>query len=100
MSEQQFVVAQRGDLRREMVGATAQETPTAPKVLVDTLYDLRNEHRVADYVFLPTSAVKDLPRPTMPRSIPITTRTMRASRRRNIAASPRCSFRSPTSPPG
>jgi peptidyl-prolyl cis-trans isomerase D len=63
MTEQQFVSDQRGALAREEVGTTATETPTAPKQLVDTLYDIRNEHRVADYIFLPTSGTKNLPTP-------------------------------------
>ena len=63
MSEQQFVNEQRGALAREEVGTAATETPVAPKQLVDTLYDIRNEHRVADYVFLPASGAKDLPVP-------------------------------------
>jgi peptidyl-prolyl cis-trans isomerase D len=63
LSEQQFVTMTRDEVRRQTVGSVAQETPNASKALVDTLYDIRNEHRVADYVFLATSAVKDLPVP-------------------------------------
>ena len=53
----------RDDIRRQTVGSAAVDTPNASKALVDTLYDIRNEHRIADYVFLATSAVKDLPAP-------------------------------------
>ncbi len=63
MSEQQFVNEQRGALAREEVGTAATDTPVAPKQLIDTLYDIRNEKRVADYVFLPASGAKDLPVP-------------------------------------
>ena len=62
-TEQQFVRDRREILARQTVGSAAYETPNAPKALVDTLYDIRNEHRIADYVFLATSAVKDLPAP-------------------------------------
>jgi peptidyl-prolyl cis-trans isomerase D len=63
MTEQQFVNEQRGALAREEVGTAATDTPVASKQLVDTLYDIRNEKRVADYVFLPASGAKDLPVP-------------------------------------
>lgn len=63
LSEGQFVAQTREDLRRQTVGSVADETPAAPKALLDTLYGIRNEHRIADYVFLPASAVKDLPAP-------------------------------------
>ena len=63
LTEAQFVALTRDDLRRQTVGSVADETPAAPKALLDTLYSIRNEHRIADYVLLPTSAVKDLPTP-------------------------------------
>jgi peptidyl-prolyl cis-trans isomerase D len=61
ISEQQYVGMTRDDLRRKTIESAATATPNTPNVLVDLLYAIRNEHRVADYVFLPTSAVKDLP---------------------------------------
>jgi peptidyl-prolyl cis-trans isomerase D len=63
LTEPQFVALTRGDLRRRIVDSAAAATPSAPKVLVDLLYGIRNEHRIADYVFLATGAVKDLPAP-------------------------------------
>ena len=62
-SERQLVADRRGEMAREEVGTTATETPTAPNQLIDTLYGIRNEHRVADYVFLPASGAKGLPVP-------------------------------------
>jgi peptidyl-prolyl cis-trans isomerase D len=63
LTEQQFVALTRDDLRRRTIDSAAAATASAPKALVDLLYGIRNEHRIADYVFLPTSAVKDLPAP-------------------------------------
>jgi|HubBroStandDraft_1064217.scaffolds.fasta_scaffold00762_17 peptidyl-prolyl cis-trans isomerase D len=63
LTEAQYVAMTRDDLRRQTVDSVATATPNAPKVLVDLLYGIRDEHRVADYVFLATSAVKDLPAP-------------------------------------
>jgi peptidyl-prolyl cis-trans isomerase D len=63
MTEAELITEVRADLRRETVGSAANATPNAAKVLVDTLYDIRNEHRLADTVFFATSVVKDLPAP-------------------------------------
>ncbi|MGB8840223.1 MAG: peptidyl-prolyl cis-trans isomerase [Aliidongia sp.] len=63
IGEQQYIGMMRDDLRRRMIESSATATTNAPNALVDLLYGIRNEHRIADYVFLPTSAVKDLPAP-------------------------------------
>jgi peptidyl-prolyl cis-trans isomerase D len=60
-SEEQFIAGMRDDLRRGSLASVAGQTPIAPHELVETLYDIRNEHRVADFVFLPTAAVTGLP---------------------------------------
>lgn len=60
-SEEQFIAGMRDDLRRGSLASVAGQTPIAPHALIKTLYDIRNEHRIADFVFLPTATVTGLP---------------------------------------
>src|SRR5580704_442805 len=60
-SEEQFIAGMRDDLRRGSLASVAGQTPIAPHELIKTLYDIRNEHRIADFVFLPTATVTGLP---------------------------------------
>jgi peptidyl-prolyl cis-trans isomerase D len=62
-TEQSFVALLRGEQPRIDLATVAGGSATAPQTLADLLYRLRGEQRVADWVFLPASAVKDVPAP-------------------------------------
>ncbi len=64
MSEQQYEGLAREDLLRTQLTAALVDGVSAPKPLVDTLYRLRAERRVADMVTLPLSAAGAIPAPT------------------------------------
>ncbi len=63
LSEAGYEALLRSDLRRSTMASVVTSTGGAPKPLVDELYRIRYEKRVADWVYLPESAVKDLPVP-------------------------------------
>jgi peptidyl-prolyl cis-trans isomerase D len=63
MNEGQFFASLREELPTSALSGIAT-TETAPATLVDILFKIRNEKRVADWVFLPASGVKDIPTPT------------------------------------
>lgn len=62
-TEKRFVDLLRGEQPRIDLASVAGGTAGTPQTLADLLYRLRNEKRVADWVFLPTNAVKDVPAP-------------------------------------
>ncbi|HEV2678521.1 MAG TPA: SurA N-terminal domain-containing protein [Aliidongia sp.] len=62
-TEKRYVDLLRGEQPRVDLATVAGGTVTAPKALADLLYRLRGEKRVADWVFLPTNAIKDVPAP-------------------------------------
>ncbi len=64
MSEQQFEELTRQDLLKEQLTAALVDGVTAPKPLVDALYRLRAERRVADMVTVPPTAAGAIPQPT------------------------------------
>ena len=62
-TEKTYVGLLRSEQPRIDLAGVAGGTVAAPQALADLLYRLRNEKRVADWVFLPASAVKDVPAP-------------------------------------
>ena len=62
-TEQRYVSLLRSEQPRIDLASVASGTAGTPQTLADLLYRLRNEKRVADWVFLPASAVKDIPAP-------------------------------------
>ena len=62
-TEKTYVGLLRSEQPRIDLASVAGGTVAAPQTLADLLYRLRNEKRVADWVFLPASAVKDVPAP-------------------------------------
>jgi peptidyl-prolyl cis-trans isomerase D len=63
LSEAELVAEMRSHLLQETVGSPADSAANTAKELIDTLYAIRNEHRIADTVSFAASAVKDLPAP-------------------------------------
>ncbi|HVJ51211.1 MAG TPA: peptidyl-prolyl cis-trans isomerase [Aliidongia sp.] len=63
MTESGYLSLVRTDLTRNVVASAANGTATAPKILAETLYKIRDERRIADWVLLPETAVKDIPPP-------------------------------------
>jgi len=64
LSEQQYEGLAREDLLRLQLTSALVDGVTAPKPLVDTLYRLRAERRVADMVTVPPAAAGAIPAPT------------------------------------
>jgi peptidyl-prolyl cis-trans isomerase D len=62
-TEQGFVALLRGEQPRIDLATVAGGSASTPKALAELLYKLRGEQRVADWVFLPANAVKDVPAP-------------------------------------
>lgn len=62
-TEASYVALLRTEQPRIDLASVAGGTVAAPQALADLLYRLRNEKRVADWVFLPSAAVKDIPAP-------------------------------------
>ena len=62
-TEKTYVGLLRNEQPRIDLASIAGGTIAAPQAMADLLYRLRNEKRVADWVFLPSSAVKDVPAP-------------------------------------
>jgi len=62
-TEKTYVGLLRSEQPRIDLASVAGGTVAAPQALADLLYRLRNEKRVADWVFLPASGVKDIPAP-------------------------------------
>lgn len=62
-TEKTYVGLLRSEQPRIDLASVAGGTVAAPQALSDLLYRLRNEKRVADWVLLPASAVKDVPAP-------------------------------------
>jgi peptidyl-prolyl cis-trans isomerase D len=61
MSEASYLALVRTDMRRNIIASAAGATSDTPKILTDTLYKIRDEKRVANWVFLPESGVTDIP---------------------------------------
>ncbi|GGF15048.1 peptidylprolyl isomerase [Aliidongia dinghuensis] len=62
-TEQSFVALLRSEQPRIDLATVAGGGAKAPEALADLIYRLRGEKRVADWVFLPSNAVKDIPAP-------------------------------------
>jgi peptidyl-prolyl cis-trans isomerase D len=62
-TEQRYIGLLRSEQPRIDLASAAGGTASTPATLADLVYRLRNEKRVADWVFLPSSAIKDIPAP-------------------------------------
>ena len=62
-TEKAYVALLRTEQPRIDLASVAAGSVVAPQTLADMLYRMRNEKRVADWVFLPSAAVKDIPAP-------------------------------------
>lgn len=62
-TEQSYVASLRSSQPRIDLAGVAGGDVAAPQTLADMLYRLRNEKRVAEWVFLPSAGVKDVPAP-------------------------------------
>ena len=62
-TEKRYVALLRSEQPRIDLASVAGGTVGTPQTLADLIYRLRNEKRVADWVFLPASGVKDIPAP-------------------------------------
>jgi peptidyl-prolyl cis-trans isomerase D len=63
LSESAYLALVRANIRRGTLADVARNGADAPKTLIDTLYKIRDERRVADWVFLPESSVVAVPAP-------------------------------------
>jgi len=63
MGQAQYEAMIRGALPRNVVAGPAIEGVSTPSVLADLLYRSRNEHRIADWLYLPNGSVKNIPAP-------------------------------------
>jgi peptidyl-prolyl cis-trans isomerase D len=63
LSEPAYEASLRGDIPHDLLMQAATDGVTPPAILLQALYKLRNEQRVADWVYLPNAGAKDVPAP-------------------------------------
>lgn len=63
LTEGAYEALLRVDLPRRIAVEPAIAGGAAPQILTDTIYKIRHEQRVADWLYLPAASVKDVPAP-------------------------------------
>ncbi len=63
MTEATFTVRERQAVMRSTLASVAASGADAPTLLKETLYQVRNQKRIADWVVIPPTSIKDPPAP-------------------------------------